>query len=270
MGALKWMVALSFVLSFSAGVLAQGEDIEHQYGIELRGGYGLYLNNSDPNSFAENFSSYLGTSGYSVKEYSESVGAFAGGISLLYKSKDYFGWHIGLNVFGSDSATATAVNAANQERAGRVFMNATEIFVTGNYYLNITPRFNIHFGGGPAFYFANLDLELTDISGAISSDSFYGAHGRSFGFTGGAGAELFLTKALALKVGGGFRWAPVNRFKYFIEVTDPENPNYDFRKGEIAYWPGTWNTFEVDFSGVFAEVALRIYFDPVAQWKQYD
>jgi len=87
--------------------------------------------------------------------YDESTGAIAGGVSLLYKSKNYFGWHIGLNVLGTDEATATALDANNQVQAVRTYMNAVEIFLTGNYYWHLSPRFNLHIGAGPTFYFAS-------------------------------------------------------------------------------------------------------------------
>ena len=269
MRTLKWSVCLSLILVMSSCPIARGGEIQHQYGIELRGGYGLYLNNTDPNTFAKDFEGNS-TAGYSQKEYAESVGGITGGISLLYKTRDYFAWHIGLNVLGSDSATATASMANSPDQTGRVFMNTVEIFLTANYYWHLSPRFNLQFGAGPAFYLASLDREVSSAAEPIYGESFYGAHGRSFGFTGAVGAELFLSNALSVKLGGGFRWAPVDRFKYFVEVIDPEDPNITFEKGEIAYWEGTFDTFEVDFSGLFAEIGFRIYFEPAAKWKKYD
>lgn len=264
MRALIWLTALAFVLSICANNAVQAGDIEHKYGVELRGGYGLYLDNADPNDFAKGFT---GTSGYSQTDYSESVGAFTGGFSLLYKSQDYFGWHIGMNVLGTDSATATAAQLGDPDQVARVFMNATEIFVTANYYWHITSGFNIQIGAGPAFYLANLDIEASQSAVASYGAGVYGAHGSTFGFTGGLGAELFLSHAFSLKLAGGFRWAPVSRFKYFHDEGD-------VKKGEIVYWvnpdgTSTNNTFEVDFSGAFAEIGIRIYFEPAAQWKKY-
>ena len=91
-------------------------------------------------------------------------------------------------------------------------MNTTEIFVTANYYWHLAPAFNIQIGGGPAFYLANLDLEATQEAAAIYGAGIYGAHGRTFGFTGSLGAELFLSGALSLRIGGGFWiWRPTRK-----------------------------------------------------------
>jgi hypothetical protein len=268
MRALICLTALALVLSLCASYTVQAGDIDHQYGVELRGGYSMYLDNADPNAFVKGFS---GTQGYTQTEYTESVGAITGGISLLYKSEDYFGWHIGLNVLGTDSATAIASQAGYPDQVGRVFTNTTELFVTANYYWHLLPAFNIQIGGGPAFYLANLDLETSPEAAASYGGGIYGAHGRTFGFTGNLGAELFLSGALSLRFGGGFRWAPVTRFKYFREVWDENGVH---KEGETVYWTNpdgtsTYDTFEVDFSGAFAEIGLRIYFEPAAKWKKY-
>lgn len=271
MRALKWSVCLSLILAFYASSVAWAGDIEHQYGIELRGGYGLYIDNTDPNTFAKDFEGNT-TGGYSQEEYTESLGAFTGGLSLLYKSRDYFGWHIGLNVLGTDSATATAVKANSPDQSGRVFISAVEIFLTANYYWHLSPRLNLQIGAGPAFYLASLDREATAGSEAIYGSSFYGAHGRSFGFTGSMGAEFFLSNALSVRFGGGFRWAPIDRFKYFQEETDEDGTH---KEGMIAYWANpdgtpSYDTFEANFSGIFAEIGFRIYFESAAKWKKYD
>lgn len=259
------LICLSIVVSFCAFQTARSGDIDHQRGIELRGGYGMYLNNSDPNTFVKDLTVLPG---YSQTEYTESKGAFSGGMSLLYKTRSYFTWHIGFNVIANDSATASGVNSSNQAQSARIFMNTVELFFTANYYWNLSPRFNLEFGAGPAFYLSSLDFEYNGTYQGYSGESisFYGAHGRSFGFTGSLGAEFFLSEVLSLKVGGGFRWAPVSRFKYFREVSTPEGKE---TIGEIAYWPGTFNTFETDFSGAFLDVSLRVYFDPAAPWNKY-
>ncbi len=262
MRASQWL-ACFVVLSVTVLTAQSGPKIDHQRGIEIRGGYGMYLNMTDPNTFVKGFT---GPSGYSQKEYTESEGSFMGGITLLYKTQPYFAWHIGLNVLGTDSATATAVNAANETQTARVFTNAVEIFLTANYYWHITPRFNLELGAGPAFYLSSLDREVSTQSQAVYGESFYGANGRSFGFTGELGAEFFLSSAVSLKLGGGFRWAPVTRYKFFREVVG-QTGNY--KVGEIAYWQNTFDTFEADFSGAYLNAGLRVYFDPAAPWNKY-
>ncbi len=267
MRALKWIVCIGLCFAFGAGTVVQGGDIAHQYGIEFRGGYGLYMNNSDPDSYAENFEG-LSASGYSQSEYNESTGAISGGISLLYKSKEYFAWHIGLNVLSTDSATAIAVNPGSDDQVGRVFFNTVELFFTANYYWNLSPRFNVQIGAGPAFYLASLDREALGGSDIRYGESFYGAHGRSFGFLGTLGAELYLSDAISFKFGGGFRYALIDRFKYFIETQGLDGSV--LKTGNMVYWAGTSDTFEVDFTGAFVEVGFRVYFEPEAAWKNHD
>jgi hypothetical protein len=272
MRALISLVCITLILIICTTTLALAGDIPHQYGIELRGGYGLYLNNIDPDTYVEKFQG-LTANGYSQKEFTESSGALSGGISLLYKSEEYLGWHIGLNVIGTDSATALATSAQypNQDQQGRVYYNATELFMMVHYYWNLSPRFNFQFGAGPAFYFASLDLEALGAEQQYG-ESFYGAHGRNFGFRGSIGAEFFLSNVIALNASGGLRWAPIDRFKYFIEVQSglEGEANIDYKKAQIAYWPNSYDTFEIDLTGVFLEVGLRFYFDPLAKWKQYE
>jgi len=261
MRSLTWLTCLG-LLSITF-VAAQARDIDHQRGIEVRGGYGLYMDMADPNTFAENFT---GASGYSQSEYNKSNGALSGGLSLLYKSEPYFGWHIGLNFLSTDSATAKAQNTSGQTESARVLVNTVELFLTANYYWNITPRFNLELGAGPSFYLSSMDREVTASSQSAYGESFYGAHGRSFGFKGDLGLEFFLSKVVSFKLGGGFRWAPVTRFKYFRELVGPAGK---YNQGEIAYWPNGFNTFEADFSGAFLDAGLRIYFDPAAPWNKY-
>jgi hypothetical protein len=253
-------------LLFLIGALclpAWGKDIDHQRGIEVRGGYNMYLDMADPNTFAENFT---GIQDYSQTEFNKSEGAISGGLTLLYKSEPYFAWHIGFNFLSTDSATARAANAASQVEATRVFVKTVELFFSGNYYWNITPRFNLELGAGPSFYLSSMDREVSSASQDVYGESFYGAHGRAFGFKGDLGMEFFLSQAVSLKLAGGFRWAPVTRFKFFREIVIE---NGTVNQGEIAYWPDSFDTFEADFSGAFVDLGLRVYFDPAAPWNKY-
>jgi hypothetical protein len=261
MYSLRRLTAVAIICILCAGASARAGDIVHQYGIELRGAYGLYLDNADPNTFVENFT---GTSGYHQSEYNKSLGALGGGISLLYKTEDYFAWHIGLNMLSSDSASAIAVKAGSTDQYGRIKTSAVELFFTANYYWMIGSRFNLEFGAGPSFYLASLDREVSTGADALYGESFYGAHGRSFGLLGTVGAELFLSNAIALNAKGGFRLAAINRFKFFREVTSTSG---NYKEGEIAYWANSFDTFETNYTGPFAELGLRIYFDPASGWK---
>lgn len=218
---------------------------------------------SDPNTFAKNFAN-----GYSNSEYSESKGAFSGGLSLLYKTEPYFAWHVGFNFLSTDSATAKGVNVNGQDESAHVFVNAVELFMSANYYWNLTPRFNLELGAGPSFYLSSLDREVSTTAQPVYGESFYGADGRAFGFKGDLGLEFFLSSAVSLKLGGGFRWASVTRFKYFRELIDSQTGE-KYNQGEIAYWPSSFDSFEADFSGGYAELGLRVYFDPATSWKKY-
>ncbi len=260
MRAFKWLLCLSFIVA--TGLTALASELEHQYGIEFRGSRSLYMNMKDPNDYVKTFP---WSQGFQSSEYNESSGAFGGGLSILYKSRPYFAWHVGLNVIGTDSATASA-SAGTQVQQARVFTRAVELFFTANYYWNLSPRFNLEFGAGPAFYLASMDREKPATSSSVTS--FYGAHGRAFGFVGTLGAEFFLSKGISLKAGGGFRLAHVARFKYIEETTTTSGTT---QIGKIAYWnnpDGTtsFNTFEADYTGAFVEAGLRIYFEPKGDW----
>jgi len=261
-----WFTTLSIALIICVASIATAGDVPHKYGIEFRGGYNLYMDNADPNNYVSGFT---GTTGYTQTEYTESEGALSGGISLLYKTHDFFSWHIGMNVIGTDSATAIAGQSGSANQMARVYMRTVEIFFTANYYWNLSPRFNLQFGAGPSFYLASLDREALGGSEVVYGDSFYSAHGRTFGFLGTLGAEFFLSDAISLRLGGGYRFALVDRFKYTQELSSTETAYATIQKGQIAYWPDSFDTFEVDFSGAFAEFGLRIYFEP-NKWKDLD
>jgi len=262
MRALRGLALLLVIVT--AGTTLWAKDIDHQRGIEVRGGFGMYLDMGDPNTFVKDF--YRIPTNYSQTEYTESQGAFGGGFSLLYKSKPYFAWHFGVNFLSTDSATAQAQNASNQVEATRVFVKTVELFVTANYYWHLTPRFNLELGAGPTFYLASMDREISSNSQQDYGDSFYGAHGRSFGFKGDLGLEFFLSKAVSFKLGGGYRVAPVTRFKYIRETVEGSGT---ISSGEIAYWNNSFDTFEADFSGGFVDLGLRVYFDPATPWNKY-
>jgi hypothetical protein len=260
MRAIKWL--LCFAVIITTGLTAFATEIEHKYGIEFRGARSMYLNMKDPNDYVKGFA---WSPGYASNGYDKSVGSFGGGISVLYKSRPWFAWHIGMNVLGKDSASASA-SSGNLTQNARVFTSAVELFFTANYYWNITPRFNLEFGAGPAFYLASMDREKPAAINSVTQ--FFGAHGRSFGAVGTANLELFLSKGISLKAGGGFRFAHIARFKYY-----EENPTLQgsTQIGKIAYWDSptglsSYNTFEADFTGLFAEVGFRIYFEPKGDW----
>lgn len=262
MRTLKWLLCGSFIITTSLTALAS--DIEHKYGIELRGARSMYLNMKDPNDFVKGFT---WSPGYQSSGYKKSLGSFGGGFSMLYKSRPWFAWHIGLNVLATDSATAQAYSGA-QSQYTRVLTSATELFFTANYYWNISRAFNLEFGAGPSFYLASMDRERSSGTNDNNGTQFFGAHGRSFGALGTIGAELFLTKGFSLKAGGGFRLASVNRFKYY---EDSPSLTGTTQVGQIAYWgssngQASYNTFKADFSGLFAEVGLRFYFEPKGDW----
>ncbi|MFH1735427.1 MAG: hypothetical protein ABIE92_12015, partial [bacterium] len=119
------------------------------------------------------------------------------------------------------------------------------------------------------FYLASLDREALGGSDAVYGESFYSAHGRTFGFLGNISAEFFLSDAISLKLGGGYRFALLDRFKYNVEYPDPEQPFVTIKKGTVAYWADSYDSFGVDFSGAFVELGLRIYFEPNV-WKDND
>jgi len=266
MRAPMWLLCLGLMML--TGLTALASDFEHQYGVELRGSRSMYMNMKDPNDYVKGFP---WSQGLLSNEYTKSSGSFGGGISVLYKSRPYFAWHVGLNVLGTDSATAKA-ESGNQTLKARALTSAVELFFTANYYWNITPRLNLEFGAGPAFYLASMDRENPNINYNNVSTPFYGAHGRAFGFVGTLGCEFFLSKAVALKLGGGFRAAHVSRFKYIEEIVQTDGST---QVGRIAYWNNSdgslsFNTFEADFSGPFIEGGFRFYFEPKGEWGHGD
>jgi len=243
-------LALALVLiPLLAGLsLAKEKDIQHQYGLEFRGGLALFMYMEDPVNLAKQYSSDL-------SEEMDFAPDF--GLSLLYKSRNDFVWNIGYNHLFSARTSFTTASGGEYEEAAA----ADEIFVLPSYIFMPNSFINLSIGLGPSIILANLDRTGPSTLGSLSS--FYGAYGRNLGFLALANLEVGVFSNLSLKIGGGYRNAFVNDI-VFIENVDGEETS------RRVVWTNkgveTTRPYELDFSGVFAEVGFRCYFQPAKNW----
>lgn len=243
------------------------DDFWKKYGVDIMIG-GSYYNLSDINNF-------LADQDFAATDPEKINIGTQIGIALLYRSEPGFGWQIGHNrMFAGvpgiaeqkftheailTSKGATLVSSAEQRVSGG------ETYAIGTFYTN-TGALELSLGIGPAIYSASLDrtVILYQSAGAnapANPSAFTDATGWSMGFIAKVGLELDFTEhtGLAFEVGG--RYAKVAK----ISWQDPNNTDNVTIVRKNAY---SNSTLPVDFSGAFARLTLRKYFEPASGWRQ--
>ncbi len=218
------------------------EPLPHKYGVQLSGAFAMY-SMTDANDFMAN-----GWSGISMDE--EASNGIGFGFALLYRSHEHFRWTFGYNHLGQDRAYGTWSTNGEAE----LLVSAGEFSMLGAYLFPITDWFDMNLTAGPAIINAHADLAAT------SGQRFSDASGRTFGFIGGVGADLNLFERWAVHFLAGYRMGAVPKLSY-TSITGAE---------EIIYWPQTGNRkLEADYSGMFVELGLRLYFKPATNWVEF-
>ncbi len=222
----------------------KGKDLPHKYGIQLTGGFATY-GMSDMNDFIAGSSA----AGFSVEDEAQSGIGF--GIAILYRSHEHFRWSIGYNHLGQDKAYATWTNGGEKE----ILVSAGEFTVLGAYLFPITDWFALNLTAGPTII--NADISVADTGGPDISD----IHGRALGFLGGIGADLNLGDTWAIHFLGGYRAGKISDLLY-TDTSDIE---------QTWYWTssGGNRTVVADYSGIFVELGLRMYFGPGTNWVEF-
>ncbi len=169
------------------------------------------------------------------------------GAAILYRAQEHVRFAIGFNVLGQDK---TYIEYAGEEFEQTV--SGGELYFQAEYLVPFNEDFNVSLNFGPAVYSGSLDR-----SGTVGT-SFADATGRAFGLRAGLGAQFLFSDRWGLHLMGGFRMAKIG------EVS------YEDRNGieQIVYWNNN-RRVELDFTGAFVELGLRMYFEPATDWMKF-
>lgn len=221
--------------------------IERRYGIQLTGNFGLYAM-QDVNDYRATGPDHVlvgNTDG-------EATQGIAWGIAAVYRSHQNFRWTIGYSVMGQDKTSASWINSADgQNGFNEQTVNGSELYVLGSYMIRFSEVLNLHLGLGPSIVNGSMDRNST------AATSIYNAKGRGVGFRAQAGVEFLMTNKLSLNVLGGYRYANIGELRY-----DDRNQDEQI----LYYNAGSNKTLALDFSGIFVEFGIRMYFDPSTGW----
>ena len=240
--ALAVLILTTAVSSFAGG-------INHQRCVELRGGLATYLFMDDPVTWAEQLTSNLDSEMSFAPDF---------GISLLYKSHNNFVWNVGYNhLFGS--SVAYTLSGTDYDET----VSANEIFLAPGFIFNPNGKLNFSVNAGATLIMATLDRSSPIQTGDLKE--FYGATGRNLGFIGLLNVEYLFKPNIAIKIGGGFRSV------FIDDITFISTNASGVEKSYTVVWTDAGGTqtnapYQLDFTGVFAEIGFRFYFEPKRFW----
>ena len=214
--------------------------LDRRYGLQFIGGDGQYAMD-DVNAYV--------TDNQPVGNSTNVSGAVSWGFAMLYRTQKHFRWTIGYTALGQDK-TEAAWTDSNGDQLNEQTVSGNEYYVMGSYMLTFGDRFHLALGAGPELVSGRLDRRST------STTSVYNAHGRSLGGRAGVAAEFMFTKNFGLHLMGGYRAAKVSNLIY----KDRSGTDTDL------YWGNSNRKMTLDFSGVFLEGGIRVYFQPATGW----
>jgi hypothetical protein len=233
-------ILLVCVLLLAAGSnLAFAYDGPHKYGIELRGGFGMYDMGDVPMTV---------TSMENARAGNTSTTADAGpmgGLSLIFRPLKNGIWEVGYNAILDVENTVESTIA---DTNGSILMHANEFFMKAHLAPWIGDRINLQLGVGLSYY--NVELQIQN---DFTRQYTYDAVGRCWGLTGSAGLEFLISDGLGINFQGGGRIANATHFSY--EATQGVRTGLNV--------PGGSRPMEVNMSGLYGSAGLRFYFDKV-------
>lgn len=243
---MKQLTLAVLALLTAALVTASAETIFHQRALEFRGGANIYMMMDDPSDFVNQFP---GSSLNSEMNFAPNFG-----ISLLYKSRYNFVWNIGYNHLFSDKTEFSLPGSTNEE-----VVDANEIFIIPSFIFFPNSRLNFSVGAGLDIMMATVDRTTSIPNNNLKE--FYGATGKNVGFVALGNAEFLLTPNWGINGGLGFRAVNVDDINFSSYEGDVEQSNqvtWVTSSGQV-----TTRAYELDFTGIFAELGVRWYFDPL-------
>lgn len=212
-------------------------DDPRKYGIEFRGGFSLYQV-SDTRDVLDY---YQGSASATV---TENYAGPSGGFSLLWRQEKHFQWNIGYNALLNFESEAQW-----QDTSVTLSARAVEIFVLGNFVFEPVKGIFAYLGGGVDYLVAKQDILWEPGS------SIFDGTGRAFGLVASGMLEISMGRRVGLALGGGYR---------SVDVTEMINVDFTNERSKVVH-PLVNRAWDADFSGPFATVGLRVYFDPVTK-----
>ncbi|MFC2149964.1 hypothetical protein ACFLQV_00525 [Calditrichota bacterium] len=256
---LKRIGTLILLMAILVAIPSTSQSAPHprKYGVELQVG-GKYALLSEVNDFL--ISELASQPNHSVDNVNIGIQY---GLGIVYRQEDHFGWTIGHNRFREiNKYRAAAVVFGGEESWSEQTVLGSETYALANWYMDKWGG-ELSFGIGPALYSGSLD-RVNDIlvaAGQHSISGFVGASGKSFGMLGTIGFEIALRNQVGLLFQAGGRLAKINELLW----VDPDDP---FQEEQIVYYNQTiGDKMDVDFTGGFFKVGLRMYFTPPQDWR---
>lgn len=221
---------------------ASADESKQRYGVELRGGFGMY-DLGDIVSGREYIQNER-----AGNTLTSSDGGPTGGLSGLFRPTKHSLWEFGYNALLD--VDNTVENSFSDTASGQILMHANEFFLKGSGVILLTDRIHLDLGAGVSYY--NVELQIQDDFGRRYN---YDAVGRCWGLLGSGNLEFLLTDRFGLALGGGARVANATDFSQEASI------------GVRSILPviGGSRPMEVNMSGAYGQLGLRFYFDKVTK-----
>ncbi len=227
----------------SLAMVVSAADLNHKYGVELRGGYGT-IAMKDVNNQTDSLW------GRGVTSATKLSGTPSFGVSILYRTDPRFLWEFGYNALPGGEWKA---KQAGTGKESSLKISGSELFILPTYLLIANDNFTLGIGAGPDFAFVNANR-----SGDMVSMNFSNASGRTVGGMVKLNAELAMGKNNALSLSAGYRNHYVDR----IHTEDDAGTRTYVGISTDA----TAQNLPIDMSGAFFQVGWRFYYSP-SNWK---
>jgi len=235
---------------------ARAYDSPQKYGVEIRGGLGIYDMGDVTNGIRtlqknlsgmrptvnSSTSSLLGTNGDGINDNGPT-----GGLSFLYSPSRHTMWEVGYNALLDVNNT---VDTQPDTASGQILMHANEFFLKGHVVAMLTDRLHLNFGAGAAYYVSELQIQDNK-----QRNYYYNVDGPGWGLLGSVGLEFLATDRVGIALSGGGRFATTSHFTY--ETAPGTRTGFNVLYGS--------RPMEVNLSGVYAQLGLRLYFDKVTK-----
>lgn len=241
MNRLMGLLCIATLLTLSVSTSSFAYEGPRKYGVQLGGGFGIY----DMGDVTLGTDYLLGLRPGNTA--STADGGPMGNIAIIYRSARHQMWEIGFNpLFDVENLVENSAG----DSSGQIVMHGNEFYAKAVIVTYPAERLNLNFGVGLAYY--NTELQVQD---DFTRRFYYDAVGRAFGLIGSVGLELGLSERLGLYLGGGGRLANSNNFSY------ESSPG--IRSGVTVL--GGSRPMEVNLTGGYGQVGLRMYFDKVTK-----
>lgn len=234
-------LCIASLLTLSVTATSFAYDSPRKYGIQLGGGMGLY-DMGDVNLGVD----YLTDLNAGNTATTSDIGPM-GSFALLYRPARHQLWEVGYNAILDVENT---VESSRGDTSGQFLLHANEFYAKAVIVTYPKEALNLNFGVGLAYY--NAELQIQD---DFTNVFYYDAVGRAFGLIGSVGLELGLSEQLGLYLGGGGRLVNTNNFTY------ESSPGV---RSSVKILGGS-RPIEVNMTGGYAQLGLRMYFDKVTK-----